>query len=222
MRTRLFLIVVTLFLIAIVLQTALFSQTRFLVPDLAMFLVIVLGLTRIRPESVLGIAFLAGISVDLLGSSVLGLRAVVYVVVAYAAVRSRQRADAGRVAAALWAGVITLSGVVLLLTLGTLFGQGLLLGDGVLERVFFGPIGQRSPYADARADTGAVHRPGFERFQIHMRFALRLSILGLTFIVMFSVIGLRLWFVQVAQGPGHRRGRCRPNMAHQDHRSGAR
>ena len=34
-----------------------------------------------------------------------------------------------------------------------------------------------------------------------MRFAVRLSILGMAFIAMFSVIGLRLWFVQVAQGP---------------------
>lgn len=34
-----------------------------------------------------------------------------------------------------------------------------------------------------------------------MKFAVRLSILGLAFVVMFSVVGLRLWFVQVAQGP---------------------
>lgn len=34
-----------------------------------------------------------------------------------------------------------------------------------------------------------------------MKFALRLSILGMAFIAMFSIIGLRLWFVQVAEGP---------------------
>ncbi|MDP9143449.1 MAG: penicillin-binding transpeptidase domain-containing protein, partial [Actinomycetota bacterium] len=34
-----------------------------------------------------------------------------------------------------------------------------------------------------------------------MKFALRLATLGVVFIAMFSVIGLRLWFVQVAQGP---------------------
>jgi penicillin-binding protein 2 len=34
-----------------------------------------------------------------------------------------------------------------------------------------------------------------------MKFAIRLSILGMAFISMFSVIGLRLWFVQVAEGP---------------------
>lgn len=34
-----------------------------------------------------------------------------------------------------------------------------------------------------------------------MRFALRLSVIGLIFVSMFSVIGLRLWFIQVAEGP---------------------
>jgi penicillin-binding protein 2 len=34
-----------------------------------------------------------------------------------------------------------------------------------------------------------------------MKFAVRLTILGLIFVVMFSVIGLRLWYVQVAIGP---------------------
>ena len=34
-----------------------------------------------------------------------------------------------------------------------------------------------------------------------MKFALRISILGLVFVALFSVLGLRLWFVQVAEGP---------------------
>jgi penicillin-binding protein 2 len=34
-----------------------------------------------------------------------------------------------------------------------------------------------------------------------MKFSVRLSILGLAFVAMFSVIGLRLWFVQIAEGP---------------------
>jgi penicillin-binding protein 2 len=34
-----------------------------------------------------------------------------------------------------------------------------------------------------------------------MRFAVRLSVVGLVFVTMFSVVGLRLWFIQVAQGP---------------------
>ena len=34
-----------------------------------------------------------------------------------------------------------------------------------------------------------------------MKFAVRLGILGIAFVAMFSVVGLRLWFVQVAEGP---------------------
>ncbi len=34
-----------------------------------------------------------------------------------------------------------------------------------------------------------------------MKFAVRISILGLVFVALFSVLGLRLWFVQVAEGP---------------------
>lgn len=34
-----------------------------------------------------------------------------------------------------------------------------------------------------------------------MKFSVRLGVLFATFVIMFSVIGLRLWFVQVAQGP---------------------
>ena len=34
-----------------------------------------------------------------------------------------------------------------------------------------------------------------------MKFALRLTTLGIAFMVMFSVVGLRLWFIQVAEGP---------------------
>lgn len=34
-----------------------------------------------------------------------------------------------------------------------------------------------------------------------MKFAVRLSILGMAFVLMFSIIGLRLWFMQVAEGP---------------------
>jgi penicillin-binding protein 2 len=33
-----------------------------------------------------------------------------------------------------------------------------------------------------------------------MKFALRLTTLGITFMVMFSIVGLRLWYVQVAEG----------------------
>ena len=140
MRLRPTLVVFSLLLVAVVLQTTLFSQTEYVIPDLVMLVVIMLSLTRLRAEVVLGVAFLAGLAVDLLGSSVLGLRAIVFTIVAYVALRTRERADLGRVVIGLWAGLLTFTGVLLLLVIGTLFGQTVLLGDGVLELLLLVPL----------------------------------------------------------------------------------
>ena len=140
MRVRTFLAVALLILIALVVQSTLFSQTAVFVPDLVMLVVILLALTRLRPELVLGVAFLSGLAVDLLGSSVLGLRAIVFTIVAFLAIRTRERADLGRVVTGLWAGLLTLAAMVLLVLIGTLFGQTVLLGDGVLELLLLVPL----------------------------------------------------------------------------------
>lgn len=140
MRLRSVLTIILLLLVAIVLQTTLFSQTEIFTPDLVMLIVILLCLTRVRPELLLGIAFLSGLAVDLLGSAVLGLRAIVFTVVAYLAIRTKDRADIGRVVTGIWAGLITLAGAVLLLVVGTLFDQTFLLGEGVVDRLFLVPI----------------------------------------------------------------------------------
>lgn len=134
------LIVATMLIFAVVVQTTLFGQIRIISPDLVMLLVILLALTRIRPELILGIAFLSGLLVDLLGSSLLGLRAVVFTTVAYVALRTRDRAEVGRFASAIWAGLLTLLGVVLLVLIGTLFGQSSLLGPEVTTRMLVVPI----------------------------------------------------------------------------------
>jgi len=140
MRLRPVLIVLTLLLAAVVLQTTLFSQTKVFIPDLVMLVVILLAMTRLRPEAVLGIAFLGGLAVDLLGSSVLGLRAIVFTIVAYLALKTRERADLGRVVTGLWVGLLSFGGVVLLLIVGTLFGQTVLLGEGVLDLLLLVPL----------------------------------------------------------------------------------
>lgn len=140
MKLRSLLIVTLLLVIAVVLQTTLFSQTSIFIPDLVMLITIVLALTRIGSEWVLLIAFGSGLAVDLLGSSVLGLRAIVFTVVAYAALRTRNRAELGRMFTALWAGLLTFAGVVLLIVVGTLFGQTVLLGSGVVSRLFLVPL----------------------------------------------------------------------------------
>lgn len=140
MRLRSAALIATLLLVAVILQTTLFSQTEVFVPDLVMLVVILLALTRLPSEAVLAIGFIAGLSVDLLGSAVLGLRAIVFTVVAYFALRTRERADIGRIVTALWAGLLTFGGVVLLLLIGTLFGQRVLLGEGVVDLLVLVPI----------------------------------------------------------------------------------
>jgi rod shape-determining protein MreD len=139
-RLRSFLVVVTLVVIAVVLQTTLFSQTSLFIPDLVMLLVIVLAMTRTRSEFVLGLAFLSGLTLDLLGSSVLGLRAIVFTVVGFVAIRTRDRAEIGRIVTGVWAAALTFGGVVLLLIVGTLFGQTVLLGEGATSKVVLVPL----------------------------------------------------------------------------------
>lgn len=140
MRLRSVLPVVLILLVAVVLQTTLFSQTSIFTPDLVLLVVVMLCLTKIRPELMLGLAFISGLTVDLLGSAVLGLRAIVFTLVAYLALRTRERADIGRIITGLWAGLLTLAGVVLVLLVGTLFGQTVLLGEGVVDRLVLVPI----------------------------------------------------------------------------------
>lgn len=140
MRLRTILTLVGLVLVAIVLQTTMFSRLEFFTPDLVLLLAILIPLTKIRPELALLIAFTAGLTVDLLGSAVLGLRGIVFTIVAYLGIRTRDRADIGRIVTALWAGGLTLTGVILLILVGTLFGQSVLLGEGVVDRVIFVPI----------------------------------------------------------------------------------
>jgi rod shape-determining protein MreD len=140
MRVRTPAAVFLILLVAVVLQSTLFGRIRVITPDLVLLVAILIALTRIKPELVLAIAFSAGLVVDLLGSSLLGLRAIVFMSAAYIAVRTRERADIGRIATALWAGGLTLIGVVVLVLLGTLFGQSMILGEHVVSRLITVPL----------------------------------------------------------------------------------
>jgi rod shape-determining protein MreD len=140
MRVRTPAAVFLIILVAVVLQSTLFGRIRLITPDLVLLVAILIALTRIKPELDLAIAFSAGLVVDLLGSSLLGLRAIVFMSAAYIAVRTRERADIGRIATALWAGGLTLIGVVVLVLLGTLFGQSMILGEHVLSRLITVPL----------------------------------------------------------------------------------
>lgn len=112
-------------ILALVVQTTLFGRVRIggIAPDIVILAVVLLTL-RLRAETALLAAFSIGFLFDATATtSALGMRAIAYTTVAFVAVRTRDRADLGPAAVAVWAGVMTLVGIVTLLLVGTLFGQ---------------------------------------------------------------------------------------------------
>jgi rod shape-determining protein MreD len=140
MRARPLIVALLSLVAAVVAQTTLFSRFQFVTPDLVLLITILFATTQMRSELVLLMAFLGGLVVDLLSSTVMGLRAAVFTVVAYLAVRTVHRVDLGPVAVALWVGLLTLVGVALFLLVGTLFGQGGLVTTGLARRIVFVPL----------------------------------------------------------------------------------
>lgn len=165
MRGRTALIIGLTVLIVVLVQTTLFGRLQVVTPDLVMLVGILLALTRVRTEAVLAIAFMSGLIMDLLGASLIGLRAVVYTTIAYVAIRTKERAELGRVTIAIWAGLLTLLGVVLLLLLGTLFGQVALVGEGGVSVMVLVPL--------ANTALAALLAPTFVRWVDRDRTALR-------------------------------------------------
>ena len=165
MRGRTALVIGLTVLLAVVIQTTLFGRLRIVTPDIVMLIGIMLALTRLRPEAVLGVAFLSGLIMDLLGASLIGLRAVVYTTIAFLAIRTKDRAELGRVTIAVWAGLLTLLGVVMLLLVGTLFGQARLLGDDAVSVMILIPL--------ANLAVAALVAPTFVRLVDRDRTALR-------------------------------------------------
>jgi len=165
MRGRTALMIGLTVLIAVIIQTTLFGRLRIITPDLVMLIGILLALTRIRTEAVLAVAFVSGLIMDLLGASLIGLRAVVYTTIAYIAIRTKERAELGRITIALWAGLLTLVGVVLLLLVGTLFGQAALVRESALSLMILVPL--------ANMAVAALVAPTFVRLVDRDRTALR-------------------------------------------------
>lgn len=134
------LIALGLSVVGLIIQATLFRRFTWLVPDLVV-LVIILASLSLRAETAMLCGFLAGVLVDLsLGSTLLGLRALTYTVVAFLAARSRQRAESGPVAVAIWTGALTLAAVTVLLLVGLLFGQSAELGTQMLRRLTLVPL----------------------------------------------------------------------------------
>lgn len=126
---------------AIVLETTVFGRLNVggAAPDVVMLVVVLLPF-RLRSETTLLLAFTAGLAVDALSSSALGLRAFTLTVVAFIAIKTRERADYSPLAAAVWIMILTFAGVVLLWLVGTLTTQLRFGGGEALRQIVLVPL----------------------------------------------------------------------------------
>jgi rod shape-determining protein MreD len=122
--------------IAVVAQTAVFGDGRInpFGSSPAVVLVVVLACIRyIEPAPSLLLGFTAGLLVDLLGGSPLGLWAMAYTVVVYIALRVRERADDGPLVIGVGVFTLTLIANALFLIVGTLFGERFFTSTAVIK-----------------------------------------------------------------------------------------
>lgn len=123
-------------LVAAALQTTLFVRLRPLDAAPALVLLVVIALARhLSAEIALLMGFAAGLLLDLLSTSPLGLWALTLTTVAYVMVRLRERLEEdfslfGPLVFALSAGAITLFAV-----LGTIFGEKTLADAGLWRKI---------------------------------------------------------------------------------------
>ncbi|MDX2343029.1 MAG: rod shape-determining protein MreD [Acidimicrobiia bacterium] len=115
-----------LVVIAVVAQTAVFGDGRInpFGASPAVVIVVVLACSRyLDAEPSLLLGFTAGMLVDLLGGSPLGLWAMAYTVAVYVGLRFRERAEDGPVMIGIGVFALTLLANALFLIIGTLFGE---------------------------------------------------------------------------------------------------
>ena len=131
-------IAVTLALVvaAVILQTTMFGEGRIQPFGAAPNIVTLVVISTVRyldPEPGILIGFTAGLLLDLLGGSPLGLWAMSMTVVAFVTLRVRRRADEGWLIVAIGVFGLTLLGQVLFAVGGTLFGQRTLNNPSVVQ-----------------------------------------------------------------------------------------
>jgi rod shape-determining protein MreD len=115
--------------VAVVLETTLFGDGRIQPfgarPNLVA-VVVIATVRHLETEPGLLVGFTAGLLMDLLGGSPLGLWAMVMTVLAYLTIRLRHRADDGVLSVAIGVFALTFLANALFVLAGTLFGQRLL------------------------------------------------------------------------------------------------
>lgn len=125
----------------VLLQTTFFRTVRpfDVAPDVVM-LVVILAARWLPAEQALVYGFTAGIVMDLLGTTPLGLRGLVLTVVAYLVVRFSDWVETSPAATLLSVAAFSAVGVGLLVVIGTLFGQATLAEANVLRRFLLVPL----------------------------------------------------------------------------------
>jgi len=140
-RTRPVAISLGLVVIAVIAQTTVFTTGRIqplgAAPNLVLLVVIACA-RYLDAEPALLVAFTAGLLMDLLAGSPLGLWAISMTVVAYLTHRTKRRAEEGPLWILAGVFVLTVIGQFLYVLLATLFGQNA-LGDPELIRKLFLP-----------------------------------------------------------------------------------
>ncbi len=141
MRTRAIGLSLLAAALAVLVQTTLFAQVRIfdVAPDLVMLTVIAVA-RRLEPEPAVLLGFTSGLALDLLGSSPLGLRALVLTLIAYATVRTRDRFDINVVFTGLAVVLLSLLGVLLIVVIGTLFGEASFRDPNVFRKILLVPV----------------------------------------------------------------------------------
>ena len=97
-------------------------------------------MSRLEPEPAVLLGFTSGLALDLLGSSPLGLRALVLTLIAYATVRTRDRFDINVVFTGLAVVLLSLLGVLLIVVIGTLFGEASFRDPNVFRKILLVPV----------------------------------------------------------------------------------
>lgn len=133
------LITLTLVVFSVVLQTTVFAPGKlqpFGVAPNIVSLVVIAAARYLEPEAELLVGFTAGLLVDTLGGSPLGLWAMALTAVAYVALKLRDRVDDGPVVIGIGVFGLTVLGQLVFVLVGTLFGLGTITEPELLRKLF--------------------------------------------------------------------------------------
>lgn len=138
MSARNLVLAVVLVVTTVAIQTTVFGPgaLQFFSASPNLVTLVVIGLARYVDDDIaVLIGFTAGVFLDTLGSSVLGLWAMSETVVAYSTLRVRDRARDGIVVVAAGVALLTIAGQALFAVTGTLFGERFFTDIGVARRI---------------------------------------------------------------------------------------